>query len=254
MFPYLLARFTAALPTPLKYRLKRLKPSYTHLMRLSVSVVQVETIAGSLNWEIDELTSQRFLLGTYEPYMQRAFVKFIRPGFTVYDVGAHAGFHSLFCGLLVGTGGRVIAFEPNPSSAESIQRQLNANSQIAVEVCQVALSDRCGTAMLDTSAGSSQETLSQNGNLEIEARSIDWMVAEGIVPPPDLIKIDVEGHEEAVIIGGLAVIGKHKPIILCDTNDETTFPSMKELLLPLGYELGGGPPITATPSEFFLAT
>jgi FkbM family methyltransferase len=249
MFPHFLASVTAVLPSALKYKLKRLKPSYTRLMGLAGSNVRIQTVAGALNWKIDELTSQRFILGTYEPYMQEAFRKFICPGFTVYDIGAHAGFHSLFCGLLVGISGRVIAFEPNPVSSDSIRRQMKANSKLRVELCRMALSDQCGTAMLDISRGSSQETLSESGSLKVEVETIDSIVADGIAPPPDLIKLDVEGHEEAVVIGGMTVISKYKPIILCDTNDETTLPSMKNLLLPLGYELSNGPPITATPAR-----
>src|SRR5438132_27841 len=120
MLADLLAGISSGLPTSLKYKLGGLRRPYTFLMRLGSRVVRVKSIAGSVNWEIDELTSQQFLRGTYEQYMQDAFAKLIRPGEIIYDVGAHAGYHSLLCGLLVGSTGRVFAFEPHPLNCSSI--------------------------------------------------------------------------------------------------------------------------------------
>jgi FkbM family methyltransferase len=248
MFPRLVARFTAAVPSSVKYKLKRLKPVHARLMRLGQHVINIESLAGDFKWEIDELTSQGFVLGTYESHMQKAFVRFVKPGFTVYDVGAHAGYHSMVSGKLVGSSGTVIAFEPNPSNFKSIQRQLKANPEVRVSLRAVALSDECGKATFDTSPGSSQGRLSTTGDLNVDVRTIDWMVESQDIPRPDLIKLDVEGHEEAVLRGGMAVLTKYHPLVLCDTNDETTYPCVARLLEPIGYKLYPGPPITAIPT------
>ena len=248
MFSHSLARFSASLPSSIKYRLARLKPSYNLLMRLGQPCVQVQTIAGSLNWKIDELTSQQFLLGTYEPYMQEAFSKFVRDGATVYDVGAHAGYHSLLCALLVGPSGRVVAFEPNPRNRESIKRQLSANPAASVTITPYALSDRSETVTLDTSHGSSQGRVSDEGDCIVEARTIDFLIANEGFPEPDVMKIDVEGHEEQVLLGALATIDKCRPVILCDINDHTTFSRVSALLAPRGYLVTDSWPITALPA------
>ena len=108
MFSRTLAKLSASLPSSVKYHLAALKPAYVSVMGLAQRDVVVETIAGSLRWKIDGLTSQQFLLGTYEPYMQEAFIEYVRKGDVVYDVGAHAGYHSLFCSLLVGSTGKVL--------------------------------------------------------------------------------------------------------------------------------------------------
>ena len=65
-------------------------------MSVGQSVLDVPTDAGSLRWRVDALTSQQFILGTYEPYMQRAFTEYVQKGDVVYDVGAHAGYHTWF--------------------------------------------------------------------------------------------------------------------------------------------------------------
>lgn len=249
MFSRSFARFSASLPSSIKYRLSTLRPLYAGLMRLGEPLVKAQTIAGSLNWSVDNLTSQQFLLGTYEPYMQEAFAKFIRRGATVYDVGAHAGYHSLLCALLVGPSGRVIAFEPNPSNRESIKRQLSVNPEAPVSIAPYALSDRSETVTLDRSHGSSQGRVSDEGDCSVEARTIDFLIGHEGFPEPEVIKIDVEGHEEQVLRGALEAIDRCRPVILCDRNDDSTFSSVSALLGSHGYEVTDGWPITAIPSR-----
>jgi FkbM family methyltransferase len=248
MFSHSLARFSARLPSSIKYRLATIKPFYNGLMRLGQPAVQAQTIAGSLNWSIDELTSQKFLLGTYEPYMQKAFAKYVGDGATVYDVGAHAGYHSLLCSLLVGRSGRVIAFEPNPGNRESIKRQLAANPDAQVTISPYALSDRSELMALDTSHGSSEGYLSAAGAFSVEARQIDYLIEHEGFPVPNVMKIDVEGHEEQVLLGGLATIDQFRPVILVDQNDDTTFTRVSSLLNPLHYQVSDGWPIVGVPA------
>jgi FkbM family methyltransferase len=238
-----LAKFSARLPSSLKYRLATIRPLYTALLGLGEPLVTAQTIAGPVNWHIDSLTSQQYLLGTYEPYMQQAFVRFVRDGVTVYDVGAHAGYHSLLCALLVGSSGRVIAFEPNPLNRASIERQLRANPQARITVCPVALSDHCESTWLDTSRGTCQGQVSDHGEFAIEARSIDFLVSHEGVPGPQVIKIDVEGHEEQVLRGAVNTVDQFRPVILCDSNGDDTFSEVCAVLEPHGYSVVDGSPI-----------
>lgn len=249
MFSHSLARLSASLPSSIKYRLATIRPVYNALLRLGQPLVTAQTIAGPVNWRIDELSSQQFLLGSYETYMQAAFAKFVRNGATVYDVGAHAGYHSLLCALLVGPSGRVIAFEPNPRNRESIKRQLSANPAASVTITPYALSDLCETVALDTSHGSGQGHLSDEGDFSVEARTIDFLIEHEDFPAPDVIKIDVEGHEEQVLLGALETIDKCRPVILCDRNDDTTLSRVSALLTPRGYLVTEDWPITALPAQ-----
>jgi FkbM family methyltransferase len=179
--------------------------------------------------------------------MQDAFVKLIRNGDVVYDVGAFAGYYSLLCGLLVGSTGRVFAFEPHPLNCDSIERQLRLNPTLNVTLLPFALSDLNARVCLDTHAGRSQTHISNTGDLSAEAKSIDNLVETGVLPPPNLIKIDVEGHEEGVLRGGMKTIASHRPIVLCDHNDGSTFETVRDLLTPLGYEVTNGSLVTSIP-------
>jgi len=245
MFAKTLAGIAAKLPSSVKYRMGKLKPLYTRAMRLGQSSTIVETSVGQLRWRIDTLTSQEFLRGTYEAYMQDAFIKYVLPGNTVFDIGAHAGFHSVFCGLLVGAKGRVFAFEPNPISRNSLEGQIRMNRTLRLDAVPYALSDTVGLADLDATQGT-QSRITPTGRSKVEMKTLDSLVPLEL-PIPDVIKIDVEGEEEKVLRGSLKTLSKFRPIILCDYNDERTISSLSRILLPLDYEILPGPPVIGIP-------
>lgn len=245
MFARSLARVASICPSALKYPLSGLRPLYTFVMGIGEPVITAKTAAGNVRWQVDDLTSQGFVLGTYEPSMQEAFMKFVQPGCIVYDVGAHAGYHTVLCALLVGHAGGTISFEPNPANFKSIRRQLSLNSLTQVTLSPFALSDRCGSQKMDTSINSSQGRLADSGDLEVETHTCDCLVETRGFSPPDLIKIDVEGHEGQVLQGAQRTLERYKPIVLCDYNDSSTLETVSAILTPLGYRVTAGPPITA---------
>ncbi|MFB3916255.1 MAG: FkbM family methyltransferase [Terriglobales bacterium] len=247
MLGRVLAKVAAATPFRIKRSFAWLKPAYLSAIRLGEPVALVATPAGMLRWRIDALTSQRYLLGTYEEFMQQAFLRFVRPGAVVYDIGAHTGFHALFCAQLVKPGGTVIAFEPDPVARKSLETQLRENYELPVKVMGFALSDHCGKVYMDTSRGTSESKISEQGNVEVDANSVDELIAHGRIPPPALLKIDVEGHEAAVLRGARFTLQQYNPVVLCDYNEGDTLGAVTELLLPLGYSISPGPPITALP-------
>ena len=248
MFSQLLARIAAATPYSVKCRFRGLKPLYTGLMRIGQRVVVVQTSAGKLRWRIDSLTSQTHLLGSYDIDTQEVFRRFLKNGSVVYDIGAHVGFFSLYCGLLVAPDGYVIAFEPDPAARASLQSQVVENPNLRVEVLPYAVSNHSGTLFLDTSCGSSQAFVSENGSVSVAAETIDSLVQQQRIAPPTLLKIDVEGHEYAALEGALETIRRWHPVVLCDYNEGDTLGTVKRLLSPLGYEIDARrAPIVAVP-------
>ena len=232
-----LTKIASHLPSSMKLRLRGLRPLYSMVIAFQARPVSIERYGRTLHWVPDELTSQAHLYGTYEPEMREAFEKLVEPGFVVYDVGAHAGYHALTCALLTGPRGQVIAFEPRQSNWKSIARQLEANPDLPVRLLPVALSNRDGMAMFDDSVGSSEGMICPNGRTRVETRSLDSLVTSGEIPPPHLIKIDVEGHEPEVLAGAQGVISTHRPIVIADYNVGDTVQAMRAALERHGYEV-----------------
>lgn len=108
----------------------------------------------------------------------------------------------------------------------------------------VGLSDFAGTATFDASMDC-QSRLTELGDITVEVDTIDRLV--GLIPAPNTIKIDVEGHEERVLRGGMTTLARYRPVVLVDWNDDMTLRCVSALLTPLGYRILPGPPVIALP-------
>lgn len=247
MFAHALAKIAARVPSTWKYKAKRLRPLYSGLMALGQHRVVVRTEAGEFSWVVDKFISQGVLLGTYEPYMQDALRRFLKAGDVFYDIGAQVGFHSFVGALLVGPAGRVFAFEPSPVNQACIRKQIAENPHLHVSIVPYAIIDRSGPVRFGAGPNSSQGHIREDGEWTVEARTLDCLLASGTLPPPAVIKIDVEGSESAVLSGAVRLIADHRPVVLCDYNDGTTFDMVRRHLAPLGYEIIEGPPVIGCP-------
>jgi hypothetical protein len=81
-------------------------------------------------------------LGSYELANQHALQRFIKPGMTVFVIGAHVVFYTLLFSKLTGPTGNVCAFEPFASNIVYLLQHVHANKCTNVNIYQLAISDR----------------------------------------------------------------------------------------------------------------
>ena len=175
-------------------------------------------------------TPRSYWLGTHEPDMQAALRGQIKAGMVVYDCGANVGYFSVMLARLVGPRGRVYAFEPSPASLDALRaaRDLNGLSNLSVVPqgvwdARATLRFSCGGAgrslvsdhvegvFGETGAGAPAETF-----VEVEVNSLDEFVyAEGN-PPPDFVKLDVEGAEGRALAGARRLLAEQRPGLLLE--------------------------------------
>jgi len=139
-------------------------------------------------------------------------------GGTAFDVGANQG---LYTEVMLRNGSHVFAFEPNPNAAASLRKRLHA---VNIDVVEMVIGDTQGEVVfyLDERpdmGGCASSMYILNG-LELQTRKIyvscttlDAFSSQRSVVP-NLIKIDVEGHEPHVIAGAKTIIEKYKPILI----------------------------------------
>ncbi len=150
----------------------------------------------------------------------------LQPGMTVLDIGANIGYYALMELRLIGPGGTLVAVEPSPSNVELLRHNLALNGYHGVEVHQAAVSDRAGRRRFFLSDMSNLNTFHDTGTgrlhlsgetVEVETLTVPELMAGN---PPDLIRMDVEGHEVEVIDGLLPAVeaGEMAPMILFETH------------------------------------
>jgi FkbM family methyltransferase len=171
--------------------------------KLDLQVKQLDAVAQGVD-----------LLGIYDLVVTEAIWRLVRPGDTVIDVGANVGYMSLAMMARLARDGRVFAFEPQPGVVDELAHNVAAARArlpgVEAVVRAEALSDTAGPAGLLLPAGSHDNRgLAHIGAVEdgipVVMRRLDEFASE-LGPDIALMKIDVEGHEPAVLRGAGALL------------------------------------------------
>lgn len=156
------------------------------------------------------LPEYRYMTWNEDEY--RAFKSALRPGATALDIGANVGCYAVLLGQLVAPGGRVFAFEPSPAAYEGLVRHISLNRlEGTVIPIRAAVADSEGTGTLVASGATGADRLAAIGEPgpgtrhDVPLMTVDrFCGGQGI--RPDLIKVDVEGAELAVLQGARGTI------------------------------------------------
>ncbi len=147
----------------------------------------------------------------------------IAPGTTAIDVGASIG---MYAAEMARHAAKVIAFEANPQVAAFTARVAPRN----VEVINVALSSTSGRASLKIPLNAKGHAIDELATIEpgnplhaseaasthVEMKRLD----DFEISDCSFIKIDVEGHEEAVLDGAAALIAAQRPVLMVELNED----------------------------------
>lgn len=144
----------------------------------------------------------------------------VKPSHTVIDVGANIGTHSLELSRAVGSVGTVHAFEPQAHVFELLQRNIQQCGATNVRLYNVALGALEAEGRMDSSPYDSHFNfgagqLSTHGNELVSIQRLDHYNIDAC----DLIKIDVEGMVNDVLIGSNCIIGEFNPYLYIECND-----------------------------------
>jgi FkbM family methyltransferase len=165
------------------------------------------------------------LLGTAELHLQKAILKFVHRGDTVYDVGANLGYVALSLSKQVGPHGRVAAFEPVPQNLRLLRENIEDNQLANIEVFDAAASDKDGEALIRIPENLSMASLiwhTENPACIQHATrtvAIDDLVQAGRLACPTFVKIDVEGAEALVLRGMRRTIVRAQPVMFVECSD-----------------------------------
>lgn len=203
-------------------------------------------------------SAQPYAAGSLELPVQKAIARHLRLGQVFYDIGANEGFFTLIGARFTGPEGAVFAFEPEPGNAGRIRINLSHNDLTWASVIESAVSDRAGRAELLLTRHGGGHTLASagadtppdvRGRMTVATTTIDRFVAmEGGHRPPDLVKIDVEGVEPAVLAGMRTTLASARPTVIyeLDAPDTRRLEAKRHevhaLLTKLGYIIEQLPP------------
>jgi FkbM family methyltransferase len=131
----------------------------------------------------------------------------LKPNDTVIDVGANIGTLALASSALVGTHGRVIAFEPNPKIYTYLKGNVLLNKCKNITLHNCAVGDRNDDVYISNRKWDDQNRIIPQGGIKISMTTLDKKL-ESIHRCIKLLKIDVEGYEKFVFMGAKNTLSK----------------------------------------------
>jgi FkbM family methyltransferase len=160
-------------------------------------------------------------LGAWEPHLLGLARALVHSDAIAIDVGAHVGAWTMLLASLVGPSGRVIACEPfGPSAARARAMVESAGLGERVRVIETAIGDRAGTARLYAARDSMLRSLVPGADAtdytEVPLATLDSLGVERA----DVIKIDTEGFELAVLRGGRELLARCDPALIIELHAE----------------------------------
>ena len=164
------------------------------------------------------------LFGKREIDQKVILEKTLVPGMNIYDIGANIGYYVLMHSLLIGKKGKILAIEPSPKNILLLKKNLHLNkiSIKKVKVLEGAVSNLSGHKKIFLASQSNLHTFHDYGSAKsfLTGNSINVKVynisqLSKIYGKPDLIRMDVEGHEVEIIQSMIKDIKKkiYSPLI-----------------------------------------
>ena len=157
--------------------------------------------------------------------------RFVQPGMTILDIGAHHGLYTLLSSRLAGRTGRVYAFEPSPRERKALLQHVKLNRCKNVKVQALALGDADKKTELyvvdGTESGCNSlrppAVTTATSPVSVQVVPLDGWLAEQGIERVDFIKLDVEGGELDVLRGAVKLLERApRPVILAEVQDIRT--------------------------------
>jgi len=184
------------------------------------------------------------LINVCEPELATFLEAFLTEDKVFYDIGSNWGYFSLYASALPNYRGPIHAFEPIKDTFNDLSDWVGQTGLGDRVTCHdIAISDTDGTAQMgvfpDDSGMASLEKVGESGTEQHEVQTVKLDNLD--YPQPDFIKLDVEGFETEVMVGGETTLTSAKPMLMfenwayVDDKERTLRPIEK--IIDCGYKL-----------------
>jgi FkbM family methyltransferase len=179
-----------------------------------------------------------------------SFVKeVLTDGDIFIDIGANVGLFSLIASDCIGATGSIVSFEPSPVTFNRLQENITLNAIENSDLRNIALSNQLGETNFyisdngydawDSFAPSQDNKLQKT--ISVAVSSLDKELEQVDKSRIKLVKIDVEGWEKYVIMGGENLFRNYAPVVMVEFTEENTFNAgyaiheIYDLMVDYGY-------------------
>ncbi len=229
--------------------------NYLHFLTFKLIFSKKTIIKQVDNYKMLLLTNDKgisrslILFGTRERDKKFILEQIVKKNMKVFDIGANIGYYTIFLAKSLASG-RILAIEPSIENVKLCERNINLNNLDTkrIKFLNAAVSNKDSVKNFHISSQTNLHTLNTEGSskrfLTGEVRKINTFSINYLSKKffsPDLIRMDVEGHEHEIILGMMSYIksGSKKPHICFEphlsTYQNNNFSNTLNRLFKLGY-------------------
>ena len=169
---------------------------------------------------VSMVSEARLISRRYESAVSEAIQELLQPGMNCIDGGAHVGYFSMLFSRMIGSGGTVYSFEPHPKNFALLVNNTKKRRYSNILPLPLALSDKSGDTELFESVSSTGHSIYRldkkaTGRMaRVKSVSLDDFLAERGNPPIHLLKLDIQGAEQAALQGATRLLRDSPDLIL----------------------------------------
>ncbi len=160
---------------------------------------------------------------TWNEHVFDACKKFLKNGDVFYDIGANVGYMSIEIATIFKDQVEIISFEPQPLLAHAIALSSKLNEFNNLYVFDLMLGEKRGEADLYIGSHSIHASAVAREKHSVRIKrpvaTVDFMVETGCIPPPNVIKLDIEGGELSALSGARKTIASYRPHIIFESDE-----------------------------------
>jgi FkbM family methyltransferase len=187
----------------------------------------------------------------HEERVLKMLSRVVKPGATVYDVGANIGLFSLRFARWVGAAGHVYCIEANPLCVYFLRANMQLSGARNFDILPVCALDTARLTEFTISYGNNLLGVAQDSpfsakaghHIHVDSASLDALIESLHLRAPDFIKVDIEGAEGTAVAGMLETISRSRPVVMFELHGRTAAAATLAHLAPAGYryhEVSGG--------------
>jgi FkbM family methyltransferase len=212
---------------------------------LSQTIVAAGPMRG-VHLYLDLQTEKDYWLGTYEADLLQAIGRTAQKGMIAYDLGANIGYLTLYLAHLVGENGHVYAFEALPENLARLEANLKINALTTrVTAVPQAVADQTGpvefligpSGGMGKIKGAAGRQIKYQRSMALAGISLDDFVYHEGHPPPQIIKMDIEGGEVKAFMGMSHILQSARPLIYLELHGPTSAQVAWQSLHAADYEI-----------------
>jgi FkbM family methyltransferase len=213
---------------------------------------------GGITWALnlrEGIDLAIYLLGGFEVRTLHSYRRLIHDGDCVLDIGANIGAHTLPLAQLVGDSGKVLVFEPTKYAFDKLRKNIALNPQLASRVILQQMMLVSSDLDMSPIAVYSSWPLERSSDLHpdhqgrlmstqgMATATLDKYVQVHDLHRIDVIKLDVDGNEYDVLLGGEATLRRFRPTLIMElapyvhVAEPEKFDKTLMLLWGLGYQI-----------------